>query len=434
MPSLTDFEILKEAADTRSLLSLKGWKGAGTDKVGFASISGGFFSFKDGKTKRRGEIAGYWSTTDYEDYAVRLKLDGSTSESSLSGLSKQYGFSVRCISQATSKQSRDIAIDSRTEKILETVTIGKQKWLAENMNIKTVKSYCPGDDEANCGTYGRLYEWSAAQMACPPGFRLPNAADFEELVRSGEYSKLNPVYAGYRNSKSGFELIDIRSDLWSASAVGNSARYWYFKNGDGKLNNAKYSKTGAMSVRCIEGALTQNFSYSQIVDDRDNQIYKTVKIGKQIWMAQNLNLAMGGSYCYDNDEANCDIYGRLYEWTDAANICPDDFHLPDDNEWLALRNYVSSNGDGRIGTDLRSVEYWKRKPGADLFGLNVLPSGHYSRVDDSFGRLGERSYMWSATEIDSDSASHWAVVGDMENLLRVTVYKKNARAVRCVHD
>ena len=451
LPTYTDFTTLisgtaKEGFDAPALLAKKGWGGAGTDKYGFVAIPGGFYSFKSGATKRRGEVAGFWSSSDYGDYAVRMKLGSGAEDESLEGLSKQYGFSVRCISKATSVPDKyEIVIDERDQSILFANTIGNQKWLLYNSTIKTSKSICPegGNMFHNRGNeiiFRRLvggchYEWSAALNACPTGYRLPNAADFEELARSGELKKFFPQYAGFFNTKGERELNMKRADYWSSTAVGNSAKYWYFRESDdNKIYSSKYSKTGAMSVRCIEGALEQNFSYSQFVDDRDDQIYKTVKIGKQVWMAQNLNLSLGGSYCYNNDDANCAIYGRLYEWSDAVNICPEDFHLPEDQEWLELKNFVTNNGDGRIGTDLRSVDNWKGNPGADLFGLGLVPSGYYDRETGEFARLGERAYLWSASEVNSDSATHWAVVGDAEYLTKATVYKKKARAVRCVHD
>lgn len=436
LPTLADLKILKSTVGyANALFSKKGWENQGVDENGMAIIPGGFFSIQDGIIKRRGEMAGFWSITDYDEFAVRVKLDNYSSDISIGGLKKQYGFSVRCISEETSINSKenDIVIDSRNKKILETITIGNQKWLASNIDVKLKKSYCPYDSDSYCESYGRLYEWSAAKNACPKGYRLPNAADFAQLSSSMEKETFNPLYAGFRN-KNNTELFGKKADFWTASVDGKRAVYFYSKPEETTFLPSTFNKKAAMSVRCIEGVLEQDFNYSYITDERDNQVYKTVKIGNQEWMAENLNFALDGTYCYDNDEANCEKYGRLYVWTDAANLCPEGWHLPTDEEWIELKNYVSNNGNEKIGTNLRSIDHWKSGPGTDLFGLALVPSGCYLSTKDSFVRLGERAYIWSATEFDSDSVSHWTVTGDMEDLLRVTVYKKQARAVRCIRD
>ena len=303
----------------------------------------------------------------------------------------------------------------------------------KNSSIKLAKSYCYDDDPENCNEFGRLYEWASALKACPEGTRLPNASDLAELKKNPNVaSRLNLKFGGFRNAKGGYELKDVRADMWTASEIYSNAKYWYVSvNDDGMIEN-KFSKKAAMAVRCIVGDLENDVRIGSIVDDRDDQVYPVVTVGKQTWMAQNLNIALSGSYCYNDDMENCEKYGRLYVYSDAKEICPEGFYLPSDAEWQTLKNYISDHGNGRLATMLKSSDKWN-SVGKDLWGMNILPSGSRSDMGE-YDRLGERAYFWSSSEKNADSAYHWAVVDNDESFSRNIVSKQSYRAIRCVSD
>ncbi|MCQ2060325.1 MAG: fibrobacter succinogenes major paralogous domain-containing protein [Fibrobacter sp.] len=123
----------------------------------------------------------------------------------------------------------------------------------------------------------------------------------------------------------------------------------------------------------------KNFKYVLFNDTRNERIesYNTVKIGDQIWMAQNLNYSTPDSYCYDNISSNCDRYGRLYTLSDALNACPDGWHLPSGEEWKIMFSKVGV--ENNVGTLLKSTSGWvDYGNGDDAYGFAVLPGGYFA--------------------------------------------------------
>lgn len=172
-------------------------------------------------------------------------------------------------------------------------------------------------------------------------------------------------------------------------------------------------------------------------DLRDKQVYKTVTIGEQTWMAQNMNYSMSSySWCYNKSTSHCETYGSLYTWEAAKAVCPDGWKLPSDDDWNKLFEEVG--GISNAGTALKSVEDWEKMDdgstggGTDEFGFAVLPGG----TRDTKGKFNLRdSYglIWSATELSNgDEAYVWRFAFDEKSAGRSRDFKAGANSVRCL--
>jgi uncharacterized protein (TIGR02145 family) len=206
----------------------------------------------------------------------------------------------------------------------------------------------------------------------------------------------------------------------------------------------------------------------------DIKNYRTVEIGEQTWMAENLNYAVAGSVCYDSVPANCKTYGRLYNWATAMNlpsycnssicaslvqakhrgICPNGWHIPTTTEWDKLLHYVDNAGDTEspyisptAGKYLKAVYGWNDYQGIagnreDTFDFTALPGG-VSLSKGHFSDIGDFGLWWSTIESHANEA-RYCIVGNRNNYSHCPDsdecirYNCNGKSylvsVRCVKD
>ncbi|MDR1830528.1 MAG: fibrobacter succinogenes major paralogous domain-containing protein [Candidatus Fibromonas sp.] len=168
----------------------------------------------------------------------------------------------------------------------------------------------------------------------------------------------------------------------------------------------------------------------QFTDPRDGKVYRIVKIGDQVWMAENLNFDCPGSKCYDNDPKNAEQYGRLYDWETANKVCPPGWHLPDYDEWQTLVDFAG--GNEVAGKKLKAKKGWnKNGNGTDKFGFSALPGGY---SDGSFDYVGDYGYWWSASECDSDNAYYRMMDYYFYFSYGGNFSKYDLCSVRCIQD
>lgn len=165
-------------------------------------------------------------------------------------------------------------------------------------------------------------------------------------------------------------------------------------------------------------------------DVRDGQTYKTVKIGSQVWMAENLNYEMQDSYCYQGYESNCYVYGRLYEWDVARKSCPRGWHLPSKAEFEKLFKFVG--GQSKANSKLKSKNGWNRNGnGLDVFGFSALPAG-YRDGEGKYDDEGFHTYFWSSTE--GGSGAYYMLLAFYDKAILDDIYKNYYFPVRCLKN
>ena len=207
-------------------------------------------------------------------------------------------------------------------------------------------------------------------------------------------------------------------------------------------------------------------TYGTMTDPRDGQTYKTVKIGDQVWMAENLNYAdsvttaslIGKSWCYNNEPENCAVAGRLYKWAAAIDsvkltndldnprncffgktctlpdtiygICPSGWHLPSNTEWETLFSEVG--GSSTAGKILKSQTGWSKYHsqsgnGTDDVGFSALPVG-YMDNEGFFYSNGKSAQFWGVTVYMALFVNEYVILYNVQERI------DNAFSVRCLKN
>ena len=185
------------------------------------------------------------------------------------------------------------------------------------------------------------------------------------------------------------------------------------------------------------------------IDNRDGKTYRIVKIGNQVWMAENLNFAQtSNSWCYDNLSSNCDKYGRLYKGGIAQTICPAGWHLPSKEEYFSLLN-INNNNDVSLE---QARETFNNLISKGSSGFEALLSGcyhsdikynadmsvsDYTRYD-FFDELNSVGFFWTST-IDKMNDNYFyqleiVTYNGGDAAITTHHYKEWGLSVRCIKN
>jgi uncharacterized protein (TIGR02145 family) len=170
-------------------------------------------------------------------------------------------------------------------------------------------------------------------------------------------------------------------------------------------------------------------------DSRDGKTYKWVKIGDQIWMAENLNfITSTPNWCYESNINNCITFGRLYDWESAQLACPNGWHLPSDDEWNILVNFFG--GENIAGGMMQAVINNNGMPNKmtnNSIEFNALFGGFlYDR--GIFQNKGSSAYFWTSSESGNNRAWGQKLDYNKSNIYHFSYYKKFGLSVRCIKD
>jgi uncharacterized protein (TIGR02145 family) len=214
-------------------------------------------------------------------------------------------------------------------------------------------------------------------------------------------------------------------------------------------------------------AYGSDITFSTALADVDGNTYNTVIIGSQVWMAENLattkyknnsgipNItdaalwiaATTPAYCwYNNDIATKDPYGAMYNWfaVNTGNLCPTGWHVPTDDEFIVLEEYLGLNPANAYdwtwrgtdqGSQLKSTTGWNGGGnGTNTSGFTALPGGYRYGGSGTFNDLGNLLYFWSSTEVDAGTAYYRRLDYNQTGIYRNGVLKQGGKHVRCLKD
>ena len=218
----------------------------------------------------------------------------------------------------------------------------------------------------------------------------------------------------------------------------------------------KYYKAGIFAV-VLFYVLSISLQ-AQTVKDIDGNEYKTVTIGMQVWMAENLKVTHyrnGGEIpnvgdhmkwsfletaacCdYDNSPLNNDVYGKLYNFytIEKNQLCPDGWHVPSDIEWTTLSTYLGENDSIAIKLKATGTEFWPNpnSRSTNESGFTALPGGNRAS-NGSFAYMGGCGYWWSSTHYSKEDGWGRYLFWNTNKLYRSNSSVGSAFSVRCLKN
>lgn len=369
----------------------------------------------------------------------------------------------------------------------QTVRIGCDCWLAENLKTNATDAAYYEEDEAN-KDFGKLYTWQAAvgsnntekttmagdtyiQGVCPDGWAIPTVAQFNTMlavagtvedIMSDDQDAWLPGYAGTNTSGFGakgagyYESMTYQRQLgytyfWTSELNSTNtyvAKTMELRCGCGEFTCIDKNKEDKLSVRCVRVqpyVETPFVCGTDQVKDIEKNVYYTVKVGDQCWTRPNMR---NTTYADGSTIANAHndpfdiapVYGYLYNWdavSNTAGICPKGWHVGTKAEWQTLltngTKAIAADNGWLVTTNANQIGYDQENTNNST-GFSAYPAGQYNGTSyQSLYRIGT---IWTSTE--SGTNTGWNVtmnaLMNTANGLGSAGYKNWGKSVRCIRD
>ena len=263
-------------------------------------------------------------------------------------------------------------------------------------------------------------------------------ADVLEVIQEGDKVKIKYNLIGMPGEKYDVHLFVKREDetIWNGPLQHISGEI----GKDIAIGQNKTVIWDVLSERekfqgdWVFGFEVNESKFDYFIDNRDGKKYKTVKIGNQTWMAENLAYKPSfGKYCaYDNDNTNVAKYGYLYNWETAKYVCPTAWHLPSNADWTELTLHLG--GKLVAGTKMKSISGWTDGGnGTNDSGFNGLPGGYRTDWGD-FYNVSKFGRWWSSSVYSTNDTFLYSLSWSAEYVIKSSLYKVSSLSVRCVKD
>ena len=267
------------------------------------------------------------------------------------------------------------------------------------------------------------------------------------FVACGDDDSGNPFVAN-EDSSSSFVLLSSSSSVAESSSSNHEEKKKNLSSSSAPIedlfSSSSESSVSSSSVQNEESSssIKVDWPTDSIIDGRDGQKYKTVKVDRRWWFAQNLNYETENSHCYNDSTKYCDKYGRLYTWAAAVGkseeecgerhvcnlslpvqgVCPSGWHVPSNYEWNDL--FVFVGGDKVAGEVLRN---------SSEGGFALLYAGRINFAGD-FVQEGRSACIWSSNEVDDYDSYYVDFYYTYSKVFLEDADKTDGYSVRCVKN